>query len=286
MKLVASADRMIKNKTSEIDKKYFISKDEIYLYFDGYDCEIMINNDRFAGNVHTIENTLDELEKELRRKRELMSDRNKKYDYKSFIFTNDILRAVKALKLSRENSEFLFAQAGNHTKGQLFKVISDARPFILVNMQPLACNNVSSFEGDGAQKIKAVLDFNCKVAGQSLHHLGQTIGRNIEKMEGSLIREQRKKDSDFYLPRLFSFKNMRFPEWDGQIIRNYNLLQCANMAGLLQFEPAESFKIHENIISFDIFNYFFADLDYFVIFHGFLSAHCGQYVILDNLQKK
>lgn len=272
MKLVASADRMIKDKTSEIDKKYFISKDEIYLYFDGYDCEIMINNDKFSGNVHTIENTLDELEKELRRKRELMSDRNKKYDYKSFIFTNDIVRAVKSLQLSRDNSEFLFAQAGNHTKGQLFKVISDARPFILVNMQPLACNNVSGFEGDGAQKIKSVLDFNCRVAGQSLHHLGQTIGRNIEKMEGTLIREQRKKDADFYLPRLFSFRNMRFPEWEGQIIRNYNLLQCANMAGLLQFDPAQSFKIHENIISFDIKSAYLSVLINQPIFPGDLTV--------------
>lgn len=252
MKLEGSSDRLYKDKTSEIGEKYSISRDKIYLYFNGYNCEMLVNDELFKGNVHTIEALSVELQKALEEKQAAMSERNRKTPYKSYIYTNHIIRASKAFGVTNDNSELVYAAAGKHTKGHIMKIIMINRPFILVNAQPLACNALDKIEAEGVYKIKEILDFNCEITGLELHHLGQTIGRNIEKMEGILIRECRKKDPSFYFPRLFSFNNMRKAQWEGQIVRNYNLLQCANMAGLLQFDPEESFKVIQNVISFDI----------------------------------
>ena len=252
MKLVGSADRLSKDKTSEIEEKYTISRDEIFLYIGSYDCEMLVNNELVKGNIHTIEALSIEIEKLLKEKQEKMSDRNKKIPYKTIIFTNNITRAAMAFKVDSDNSELIYARAGKHTKGHILRIIMKERPFILSNVQPLAANAIEKINAEGVYKIKEACQFNCDISGQNLHHLGQTIGRNIEKMEGSLVRENRKKDSSFYLPRLFSFNNMRHAQWEGQIVRNYNLLQCANMAGLLQLDPAETFKIIPGVISFDI----------------------------------
>ena len=51
MQLVNSADRLYKDKTSEIDEKYTISRDKIFLYFDGYNAEILVNDDIFKGQI-------------------------------------------------------------------------------------------------------------------------------------------------------------------------------------------------------------------------------------------
>ena len=252
MKLVSSADRMYRDKNSEIDEKYYISKDRVYLYFDRYDCELLVNDELRRGNIHEMKNHIEELAGALIGKRSMMSERNAQYDYKCCIYTNSMVRASMLFQLYQDNAEFIFAKAGNHTKGQLFKAIAKEQPFILMNVNALACNKVDAIQGEGVYKIKATIDLNCKITGQDAHHLGQTIGRNIEKMEGQLVRKARKKDSSFYLPRLFSFKAMNRTQWEGQVVRNYNLLQCANMSGLLQFDPDESFKVIKNVISFDI----------------------------------
>ena len=252
MKLVGSSDRLIKDKTSEIEEKYTISRDEIILYFSGFNCEMLVNGDVIKGDVHTIEQLSIEIEKLLNEKREQMSEINKKTPYKSYIFTNNIIRAAMAFRANENNSELVYAKSGKHTKGHILRIIMKDRPFILNNVQPLACNGIESIKAEGVYKIKEVLEFNCKIAGQDLHHLGQTIGRNIEKMEGVLVRKNRKEDPGFYFPRLFSVSNMKKTQWEGQLVRNYNLLQCANMAGLLQFDNRESFKIIPGVISFDI----------------------------------
>ena len=41
MKLESAADRLYRDKTSEIEKKYYISRDKVYLYFDDYDVELI-----------------------------------------------------------------------------------------------------------------------------------------------------------------------------------------------------------------------------------------------------
>lgn len=252
MKLVGSSDRLIKDKTSEIEEKYTISRDKIFLYFDGYDCEMLVNDDLVKGDIHTIERLSVEIEKLLNEKKEKMSEINKKIPYKSYIFTNNIIRAAKCFRATEDNSELIYAKAGKHTKGHILKIVMKDRPFILNNVQPLACNCIENVKAEGVYKIKEVVDFNCQIAGQDLHHLGQTIGRNIEKMEGVLVRKNRKEDPGFYFPRLFSFSNMKKTQWEGQLVRNYNLLQCANMAGLLQFDNNQSFKVIPGVISFDI----------------------------------
>ena len=252
MKLVSSADRLYKDSTSEIGEKYFISKDKVYLYFDGYDCELLVNEELAKGNIHDMERAASELAELLRAKRELMSPANAKHDYKCCIYTNSMIRASKLFKLNKDNAEFSFAKAGSHTKGQLFKAVCRELPFVVLNVNALACNRVSQIEAEGVYKIQKTIELNCDLSGQDSYKLGQTIGRNIEKMEGQVVRQQRKKDGKFYLPRLFSFKAMRKTQWDGQVVRNYNLLQCANMSGLLQFDPDEAFKVIKNVISFDI----------------------------------
>lgn len=252
MKLVSSADRLYKDSTSEIGEKYFISKDKVYLYLEKYDCELLVNGELIKGNIHDMERAVSELAELLRAKRDLMSPNNAKYDYKCCIYTNNMPRASMLFKLDRENSEFKFAKAGNHTKGQLFKAICRELPFVILNVSALACNRVSQIDAEGVYKIQKTIELNCDLSGQDSYKLGQTIGRNIEKMEGQVVRQQRKKDCKFYLPRLFSFKSMRRTQWDGQVVRNYNLLQCANMSGLLQFDPDEAFKVIKNVISFDI----------------------------------
>ena len=252
MKLVGSSNRLYKDKTSEIDEKYTISRDEIFLYFDGYDCEMLVNDDLVKGNVHTIQSLILEIEKLLKEKQAAMSERNKKYDYKTLIFTNNIVRAAKAFCVTSDNSELIYANAGKHTKGHILRIVMKDRPFILKNSQPLACNGVEEIEAEGVYKLKEVLKFNCTITGLDIHHLGETIGRNIEKMEGVLLRKNRKDDPSFYFPHLFSVKNMSKAQWEGQLVRNYNLLQCANMAGLLHLDPTETFKIIPGIISFDI----------------------------------
>lgn len=252
MKLVASAKRLYKDKSSELDERYNISKDIVYLYIDQYNCELLVNDELYKGNIHDMEDRLKELQEALYDKQQAMSERNKLVPYKCFIFTNNILRASKALQLNSSNSIQVRAKAGSHTKGQLFKVISSVSPFILLNVQSLACNRIDEIDAEGVYKIKVIIEFNCMISKQDIHHLGQTIGRNIEKMEGQTVRAARKDDPDFLLPRLFSYKAMKKAQFEGQIVRNYNLLQCANMAGLLQFDPDETFKVKHNIISFDI----------------------------------
>ena len=272
MNLVSSSNRLYRDKTSEIDEKYTISRDRIYLYFHKADCEMLVNDELFKGNVRNIEAVAYELEKALAEKQDLMSDKNKKIPYKTNVYTNNIIRACFLFKITEENSELIYAKAGKHTKGQLFKVVMKDRPFILLNSQPLACNNIEDFPAEGAYKIKGVLDFNCKISGLDLHQLGQTIGRNIEKMEGNLVRECRKKDPNFYLPRLFSFNNMKKAQFEGQVVRNYNLLQCANMAGLLQLDPEQTFKIIPFVISFDIKSAYMSVLINKPIFPGDLTV--------------
>lgn len=273
MKLVSSSDRLYRDKTSEIDEKYTISKDKIFLYFGKKcECEMLVNDELFQGNVHTMEALSLELEKALTEKRELMSENNKKLPYKTFVYTNNIIRACMLFKVSDENSELIYAKAGRHTKGQLFRVVMKQRPFILMNVQPLACNSLEEIQADGVYKIKEVLEFNCKISNLKMHQLGQTIGRNIEKMEGVLVRDCRKKDPSFYLPRLFSFNSMRQAQWEGQIVRNYNLLQCANMAGLLQLDPDETFKVIPYVISFDIKSAYMSVLINKPIFPGDLTV--------------
>lgn len=243
---------MYKSKTSEIGEKYSISKDEVFLYFYQYTCEFLINDELIKGNIHDIENAAYDLSVQLRAKQDTMSERNKKIPYKCYIYTNNILRATLALGMNEHNSELMFAKAGKHTRGQLFKVIGKEHPFIIVNVQPLACNRLEQIEAEGVYKIKKAMEFNCSIANLDLHHLGQTIGRNVEKIEGRIIRDARKKDENFYLPRLFSYKHMCSVQWEGQNVRNYNLLQCANMAGLLALDPDETFNIKPMVISFDI----------------------------------
>ena len=252
MELKSSSDRLYKDKTSEIGDKYFISRDEVFLYFKEYDCELLVNDEFFSGNVHDIETIAEQLQQEMQKKQDIMSERNKEISYKTDIFTNNIIRAAKLLKVDSENSEIVYAKSGKYTKGHIMKIIMKQRPFILINAQPLSCNGIEAIEANGVYKIQKVIKFNCSISGQNMQHLGQTIGRNIEKMEGQLIRNCRKKDPKFYMPRLFSFKNMRKKQWEGQIIRNYNLLQCCNMAGLLQLDPDETFKVIHSVISFDI----------------------------------
>lgn len=252
MKLKPSANRLYKDKSSELEEKYTISKDIVYLYIGQYNCELLVNDEKFTGNIHDMEARLQELQEALYEKQQAMSDKNRLIPYKCYIFTNFIQRACKALKLDKDNSIMIHAKGGTHTKGQLFKAISKQSPFILLNVQALACNRISEIEAEGADKIKAIIEFNCLISGQDIHHLGQTIGRNIEKMEGQTVRAARKTDPAFLLPRLFSHRSMCKAQWEGQIVRNYNLLQCANMAGLLQFDPEEAFKVKHNIISFDI----------------------------------
>lgn len=252
MNLVSSADRLYKDKTSEIGTKYYISKDRVYLYFDSYDCELLVNDELYQGNIHNMERFTSELAEALRAKRALMSARNREYDYKCCIYTNSMIRASMLFELNKDNAEFIFAKSGAHTKGQLFKAICKELPFVVLNVNALACNNIKRVHGEGVYKIKNTIDLNCAISGQEIYNLGQTIGRNIEKMEGRLVRETRKKDPDFYLPRLFSFKAMRRIQFEGQVVRNYNLLQCANMSGLLQFDPDNAFKIIKNVISVDI----------------------------------
>ena len=55
MRLFPSADRLYKDKTSEIGQKYYISKDRVYLYFDQYDCELLVNDELFKGNIHDMQ---------------------------------------------------------------------------------------------------------------------------------------------------------------------------------------------------------------------------------------
>lgn len=252
MKLESAADRLYRDKTSEIGEKYFISKDRVYLYFDQYDCEIIVNEDLYKGNVNDMKKALSELEAALREKKTQLSERNQEIDYKCCIYTNSMIRCSMLMQLNEENAAFSFAKAGAHTKGQLFKAVCKNHPFVFINVNALACNRVKEIQSEGAYKIRDVIKLNCDITGLPAHNLGQTIGRNIEKMEGQLVRKSRKKDKFFYLPRLFSFKDMKKAQWEGQIVRNYNLLQCANMSGLLQFNPDDAFKIIENVISFDI----------------------------------
>lgn len=253
MKLVSSADRLYKSATSEIEEKYFISRDIIFLYFyfEKVDCEMLINGELFKGNIHDIETICHELQSELQKKKDSMSEKNRNIQYKTYIYTNNIIRASMLFKVDQENSELIYAKAGKHTKGNIIRIVMKNKPFILKNVQPLACNGLDNVNAEGVYKIKEILDFNCKISGQDLHHLGETIGRNIEKMEGVLIRNERKKDPKFLMPRLFSFDDMRKSK-EGQVVRNYNLLQCANMAGLLQLDPDETFKVIPAVISFDI----------------------------------
>ena len=166
MKLVSSSDRLYRDKTSEIGEKYTISRDEILLYFkpQKVDCEMLVNDELFTGNVHTIEALSVELEKAMEEKRELMSEQNKKLPYKTYIYTNNIIRASKAFKVTDENSELIYAKAGKHTKGQLFKVVMKQRPFILLYVQPLACNGIEDIQAEGVYKIKEVLKFNCEIS--------------------------------------------------------------------------------------------------------------------------
>lgn len=252
MKLVSAADRMYRDKNSEIDEKYYISKDVVYLFFDSYDCEILINGELYKGNIYDMQKHIKELAEALTGKRYMLSERNSQHDYKCHIWTNSMVRGCMLLNLSQENSEFIFAKAGHHTKGQLFKAVCKEQPFVLLNVNALACNKVSEIKSIGVYKIRDTIALNCNISGQELHKLGQTIGRNIEKMEGQFVRNARKEDPLFYLPRLFSSRSMNHSQWNGQVVRNYNLLQCANMSGLLQFDPDESFKVIKNVISFDI----------------------------------
>lgn len=252
MKLEPSADRLYKDKTSEIGEKYYISKDRVYLYFDQYDCELLVNDELFKGNVHDMQQYIKQLADALSDKRSQLSVNNQEYGYKCSIYTNNMLRASALMELNKDNSVFIFAKAGKHTKGHLFKAVCKDKPFIFLNVNALACNKVNKLQSEGVYKIKNTIELNCSISGQDIHHLGQTIGRNVEKMEGQLVRNERKKDPSFYLPRLFSFKAMRKLQYEGQLVRNYNLLQCANMSGLLLFDPDESFKILQNVISFDI----------------------------------
>lgn len=252
MNLVSSADRLYKDKTSEIEEKYFISKDKVYLYIAGYDCELLVNDDLYKGNIIEMKAHIKELIEALHEKKAQMSAKNQEIDYKCCIYTNSMMRVSLLLELNKDNAEFIFAKAGNHTKGHLFKAVCKELPFVVLNINALACNRVQEIKAEGAYKIKDTIELNCNLSGQELHRLGQTIGRNIEKMEGQLVRSSRKKDPDFYLPRLFSFKAMRRTQWEGQVVRNYNLLQCANMSGLLQFDPDATFKVIKNVISFDI----------------------------------
>ena len=271
MQLVSTSNRFYKDSTSEIGQKYYISRDIIYLYFNEYNCEILINDELFKGNVHTIEELAQELALELAKKQQLLGDNNRDTQYKCMIFTNCIDRATRAFKLGTDNAELLFAQSGNHTKGKLFKVIAKELPFVLINMLPLCCNNIDNVAGDGVYKIKQVMDFNCRISGCDIFHLGQTIGRNIEKMEGALVREQRKKNKKFYLPRLFAHTQMCKIK-QGQLVRNYNLLQCCNMAGLLLLSPEDTYKVIPNVISFDIVTAYMSVMICQPIFPGDLTV--------------
>lgn len=47
MKLESAADRLYRDKTSEIEKKYYISRDKVYLYFDDYDVELLVNDELY-----------------------------------------------------------------------------------------------------------------------------------------------------------------------------------------------------------------------------------------------
>ena len=70
MNLVSSADRLYKDKTSEIEEKYFISKDKVYLYISGYDCELLVN-DEYQTKIKDIHSVL----------KELLFDQDKYTDY-------------------------------------------------------------------------------------------------------------------------------------------------------------------------------------------------------------
>lgn len=272
MKLVNSADRLYKDKTSEIDEKYTISRDKIFLYFDGYNAEILVNDDIFKGQISDFTEIIAKIEAALIEKQNAMSEKNRSTPYKSDIFTNNILRAAKLLKVTPENSEYVMAKGGKHTKGQVMRVIMRDRPFIIINAQPLACNGIEKVDAEGVLKIKKILEFNCDIFHVDLHHLGQTIGRNVEKLEGQVVRQSRKENPEFYLPRLFSVKTMNKKQWDGQLVRNYNLLQCANMSGLLQFDNSQSFKLIPGVISFDIKTAYMSVLINQPIFPGDLTV--------------
>ena len=82
MKLESAADRMYRDKNSEIGEKYFISKDRVYLYFDKYDCELLVNDELYKGNIHDMQQHIKELAAALSGKRSMLSERNSKYDYK------------------------------------------------------------------------------------------------------------------------------------------------------------------------------------------------------------
>lgn len=272
MDLVSSANRMYKDKTSEIDEKYTISRDKIYLYFSEYNAEIFVNDEIKKGLVSEFPEIMAKIEDALKVKQEQMSESNRSTPYKADIFTNDIFRAAKLLRVSNQNSEYVFAKGGKHTKGLVMRIIMRDRPFIIINAQPLACNGINKVEGDGVLKIKKVLDFNCNLFHVDLHHLGQTIGRNVEKLEGQVVRQSRKENPEFYLPRLFSVNSMSKKQWDGQLVRNYNLLQCANMSGLLQFDSSQSFKLIPGVISFDIKTAYMSVMINQAIFPGDLTV--------------
>lgn len=250
--LVNTSKKLYRDKSSEIGTKYFISRDIIYLYFDSFKVEMLVNDDLFTGDSHMLEDMQVALTEALDEKRAKMAKKYRDIPYKCYIFTNNIERAASILRCNEDEEVKLFyAQSGLKTRGKLFKVICRDLPFILVNMLGLCCNALERVEGEGVYKIQNVMDFNCELVNSDVHHIGQTIGRNIERMEGALIRDARSK-YNMYFPKLFSRQSMNHTAWDGQLVRNYNLLQCCNMAGLIQLDEADTYKVIHNVISFDM----------------------------------
>lgn len=253
IKLEPTTKKLYRDKKSEIGTKYFISRDIIYLYFDRFNVEMLINDELYKGDVHMLEQLQNDLTEALEAQKMKMKAASQAIPYKCYIFTNNIERAAGILKCSEtEEVELFYAQGGKHTKNKLFKVVAKELPFILLNMNFLCLNNLENVEGEGVYKIKNTIEFNCRITDSDVHHLGQTVGRNIERMEGTLIRKSRKEDSGFYFPRLFSKKQMMNVKTEGQLVRNYNLLQCCNMAGWIMLDPEDTYKVIPNVVSFDI----------------------------------
>lgn len=246
---------MERNKRSEIDIPYSIARDEIYLYFEvgSAKYQALVNDEIYNGECCNFNKFEVELKEALYEKQLSRRGDNRNKSYRCIIYTNNIKRAM----LLMYPEEVVIEQENIARDGVIYRYVDKHCPIILKNISPLITDWDEVKEAEGVYKLKTVLEFVKDLTNKkSIHQVKCTVGSNIESMEGIFINGERRnnkylKENKFHFPRLFDKKQMNKAPY-GVLVRNYNLLQCANMAGLINLKKEDTYKVLDNVVSFDI----------------------------------
>ena len=248
---------MERNKRSEINKPYSIAHDVIYLYLKPHNThfEVLINGVFYGDECRYFDRFQAELEEALLERQLRRRGDNRKKSYRCIIYTNDIIRASSLIYKDDIPEEQLYKYKNKSNNNKVYKVITEDCPIILKSISQYIPGDIT--EGEGVYKLQTIMEFIKDISNKkSIHQVKCTIGSNIESMESIMINHERKNNANkinnkFYWPRLFNTEQMKKVD-DRTLIRNYNLLQCSNMAGLINLSECDTYKVLDNIISLDI----------------------------------